>query len=378
MNDPVQTDPSTQDTAPSGGDSQAAQVTAPPEVSQTDAPVDGAGSTADKPPHESAPADPAKQPPLDNSKSVAANTQSQPEAIDPEAFKRLRDEKSSWGRQMSDARRQQEEMRSQISRFQQEREQATRLADQHKLALHDFRHPEHQAKFQPILAKADIVRAQLARLGTSKPPDGLTPEQSQMWRDSQRDAIVGTLSQDEQNAIEQFQNHNQAFQRKMALNPGQALTEFVQPMLNQFWQAKQMEQEAQSSVQRDMQDPTLGPVLKEFQEPMMEMIERLGGTDDAYEMAKHHASVYAQNRSLSSKIASLEQQLGEAGIRAGVAANQQQLAKGKASITRDVVPRATKSPYDATSDWAGKNGVSKGSPQFFQHLREIEAEQAPR
>lgn len=374
----VTTTTSSQDAAPSGGESQAAPDTAPLETSQTDAADPGAGSTADTPPQETAPADQAKQPPLDNSKSVASSTQSQPEAVDPEAFKRLRDEKSQWGRQMAEARRQQEEMRSQLARLQQEREQASRLAQQQKLALHDYRHPDHQSKFQPILAKADIVRSQLARLQAAKAPDGLTPEQAQAWRDSQRDTILSSLSQEEQDALEQFQNHNQSFQRKLALNPAMALTEFVQPMIEQMFQRKTMEQQAYQSVDKDLSDPTLGPVLKEFQPQMMEVIDKLGGTDEAYEFAKHHALVYAQNKALSEQLASLKQQLGEAGIKAGSAATQQQLAKSKASITRDVTPRHTKTPYQVASERAAKQGMDRSSAQFFQLVRDIEAEQAGR
>jgi hypothetical protein len=139
-----------------------------------------------------------------------------------------------------------------------------------------------------------------------------------------------------------------------------------------------METQASAAVDQDLNDPIVGPVLKEFQPQMMDVINKLGGTDEAYDFAKHHALVYAQNKAMQEQIASLKRQLGEAGVKAGAAATQQQLAKGKASITRDVVPRHTKSPYEIAAAWASKNGVEKGSPQFFQHLREIEAEQAAR
>ena len=378
MSTDTQTTDSTQDTAPSEDVSQIAPDTAPSDSGQTDAADDsGAGSQPETSPQD-APTDTDTQPTVDNSKSVASTAPSQPEVIDPESYKRLRDEKSTWGRQTAEIRRQYEETRTQLAKLQQEREQSRQMAEQQKLALHDYRHPDHAAKFQPILAKADIVRSQLAKVNSAQLPPGLAPEHEQAWRESQKQAILSTLSDEEHNALEQFQNHNQNFQRKLALNPAQALTEFVQPMLEQFFQRKTMDQQAASEVDRDFADPELGPVLTEFKPQMAEMIQKLGGTDEAYDFAKHHALVYAQNQKLSQEIARLKQQNGEANIKVGAAATQQELAKGKASITRDVTPRQTRSAYDIASERAKKQGIDRSSPPFFQLVREIEAEQAAR
>ena len=381
MNDPVQTIESTTDASPSGGESQVAPVTAPSESSQADNAESGAGSTADTPPHESAPADPAKSESLTPPKSVAPTTQN-PEVVDAESYKRLRDEKSQWGRQMADTRRQYEETRTQLARLQQDREKQVRAAEQQKLALHDFRHPDHATKFQPILAKADIIRQQVARIRQAKTPEGLTPEQGAMWRQSQEDNILSSLSEEEHNALNQFNEHSQSFDRKWKLNPASTLNEYVIPMIRQEMQRTMQEQQAAQSVDADLNDPIAGPVIKEMQAEMAEAIQRLGGTDEAYDFVKQQAVTYAYNKKYSAGLvqenAQLKQQLEAAGIKAGAASAQQALAKGKASITRDVAPRNTKQPYDIAAQWADKNGVSKGTPQFFQHLREIEAEQASR
>jgi len=382
MNEAVQDAISTQAEAPSGGDSSASQTTATPAESQTSAAESGAGSTTDKPPHESAPASQSTPLPLTNSKSVAPNTQSQPEVIDPATYKALRDEKSTWGRQMADTRRQYEDTRKQLASLQQDREKANQLAQHQKLALHDPRHPDHASKFQPTLAKADIVRSQLARLNNAKPPDGLTPEQGQQWKESQREMLLGSLDESEQAALEQFQSHNQNFQRQLALNPAKALTEFVQPMLEQFFQRKNQEQQAAQSVDADMNDPISGPIIKEMQGDMMEAIQRLGGSDEAYDFVKHQAVNYARNKAVVDATVAentrLKQQLQELGVKVGVANTQQALAKGKASITRDVVPRNTESPYAIATKQAAKQGMKTDSPAFFQLIREIEADQASR
>jgi hypothetical protein len=367
------TTPSTQAQAPSGQDTQSAPPQATPSEGSGGNVADaGAGTQASQaqPPARPEDADPSLTPP----KSVASTTQNQPETVDPDAFKRLRDEKSQWGRQMAEMKRNYESQRAQLAQLQQEREKAAQLAQQQKLPLYDYRHPEHATKFQPVLAKADIVRQQLAALGRAKAPEGLTPEQSEMWREQQRQNIVSALGEDEQAALEQFSQFHQSFQRDWALNPTKVLSEHVLPMIRQEMQRAQMEQQAQFAVQKDMEDPTLGPVLKEFREPMMEMIDKLGGTDEAYEMAKHHALVYAQNKSVHAENARLKQQLEALGVKANAAEAQQQLAKGRASITKDVNTRSARDPYEEAKKWAKSQGIDTMHPAFHRKHREIEAE----
>ena len=124
MNEPIQADPSTQDSAPPSGDSQVAPVSAPPDSNQSDTAEAGAGSTAETPPHENVPAETAQPDSLTPPKSVASTTQS-PEVVDAESYKRLRDEKSQWGRQKSqwerqiaDVQKNYEQTRSQLAQFQ--------------------------------------------------------------------------------------------------------------------------------------------------------------------------------------------------------------------------------------------------------------------
>lgn len=368
----ITTEESTQAT-PSAPDTSSASATPTPETApQADA-VPGADATSQTTPAQQPRSDGKDASSLTPPKPVASNTQSN-EPVDPEAFKRLRDEKSQWGRQMAETKRQYEETRSQLAKLQQEREQAAQLAQNQKLALHDVRHPDHATKFQPILAKADIVRQQLAALNRAQPPAGLTTEQQQAWKESQQQAIMGTLSEEDQSALEQFQQHNQNFQRQWAINPTKVLTEHVIPMIRQEMQRAMVEQKASQEVDADLNDPQLGPVLKEFQPQMAEMINKLGGTDEAYDFAKHHAMVFAQNKQIHEENARLKQQLAEAGLKVNAAATQQNLAKGKASITKDVVNRTTKSSYEQAKEWAKANGIDTMHPAFHAKHREIEEE----
>lgn len=308
---------------------------------------------------------------LTTPKDVASTAQSQQE-IDPEAFKRLRDEKSQWGRQMAELKRNNEAIRQQLAQYQQEHEKAQQLAEKQKLKLYDYRHPEHATKFQPILQKAELVRAQLQRLNATKPPDGLSPEQAEVWRDTQKNLIYSTLDESEQAALDEFAQHTQQFQRNFAINPGQAIGSYVEPMFEQFWERKMTEFRADQEVEKDLQDPVLGPIFKEFNEPMQEMIQKLGGTDEAYEMARHHARLFGQNRSLYDENARLKQQLTELGVKANAAEAQQQLAKGRASITKDAPARTVTDPFEQAKAWAKKNGVSTSDPAFFHKISELE------
>lgn len=363
----------------SASDNQGTPTASPDTATQSDTP-NASGNQAKESPPDTARTD-GEQPSLTAPKSVAPNTQNTQDApIDPQAYKRLRDEKANWGRQMADTSKRYEEARAQIAKFQQETEQRSQLAANQKLALHDPRHPDHGTKFQGILTKADIVRQQLARINQAQPPEGLSPEQGQAWRDSQRNAIMGTLSDEEQSSLEQFNQHNQSFQRKLAINPAQAMAEYVTPMIRQEMESFFASQRAAQSVDADFNDPDTGPILQEMQGDMLEAVQRLGGTDEAYDFVKQQAVNYAKNNRMMKEVAEenarLKQQLKEAGFNSNVAAVQRTLAKGKASITRDVSVHNTRPPWEVTVEWAAKNGISKDSPKFFQHLRGLEAERA--
>ncbi len=364
---------STEAQAPSEMPEQNAPDTAPSDTANENV-ADASADQSDSSAQPEARQDDQQDQSLTTPKDVASTAQSQ--EIDPETFKRLRDEKSQWGRQMAELKRNYEQTRQQLAGMQQERERQAQLAEQQKLKLFDPRHPEHATKFQPILQKADLVRQQLQRLNNMKPPEGLTPEQGEMWRDQQKNLIYSTLTEQEQEALDGFAQHTQQFQRDFSINPGKAIGSYVQPMFEQFWNQKMTEFKASQEVENDLKDPTLGPIFKEFEEPMNDMLKRLGGTDEAYEVVKHHARIFGQNRSLYEENARLKQQLTELGVKANAAETQQQLAKGRASITKDAPARTVSDPYEMAKAWATKNGVSKSDPAFFHKISELESQNA--
>ena len=355
-------------------DVQQTEAQTPPDAgSQTDAQPQGDESQTNQPPATLQRVEAKSS--SNQSIPVALNTQSE-EKIDAEGYKRLRDQHSQLGRESANYRKQLEAQRMELTRFQQEREKQAQFAKQQKLPLHDFRHPEHSTKFAPLQAKADIVRTQLAGLSKMRPPEGLTPEQGQAWREAAEQNILSTLTEEEQNTLSQFQQHKQQFDRQWATNPDQVLTERVIPMIRQEMQRAMMEQQAAQQVDSDFNDPELGPVIKEMGAEMDQAIKDLGGTDAAYDFVKQQALVYAHNRKanefLSQENARLKQQLQEAGLKVGAAKAQQDLARGRASITRDVSAKQTRPAYEIASEWASKNNVDRASVQFHQKLRELE------
>lgn len=378
MNPDEQDDVSTQGSAPSDDSQQSTQPQADSSPDrQPDAPPESADAKADQPPAQQQRTDAKSSSP--NSIPVASNTQSRQgipaDAPSEDSYKRLREAHGQLNREALSVRKQLEEQRLQLTQFQQEREKNAQAAKNQKLALYDPRHPEHTSKFAPLQAKADIVRQQLQALSKTRPPEGLTPEQGQAWREASEQALLSTLTEEDQNTLSQFQQHKQSFDREWAMNPDKVLTERVIPMIRQEMQRAMMETQATASVQKDFEDPELGPILKEMGSEMNEAIQRLGGTDDAYDFVKQQAVVYAHNKKandfLSQENARLKQQLEEAGLRLGTAKTQQELAKGRASVTRDVSTKQHRDPYLLATEWAAKNRVDKTSPMFHQKLREL-------
>lgn len=371
MNDPVTIDTSNQvadSSAPDTGSAQPSQASPSPSPEQA-TPTPDAGSPPEQPPA-SPRADQQDQPPgsLTQPNTVASNTQ---ESVDPATFKRLRDEASTFGRERQKFQTQMEQMREQMRTYQQEREERMRLAQQQKLALHDFNHPDHVTKFQPLLNKADMINQMLDSLANAKAPDGLTPEQQAQWRDSQREMIVNQVSPEERQTLQQYRQHTQQFQRDWATNPTKVLTQHVLPMIRQEFQRIQQESQARQEVQQDLEDPALKPLIEAHREEIAQAMD--GMQKDPYTYAIHHAKVYGALEAAQAEIARLKQQNQGLDVRASAAAEQQRLAQGRASITKDIAPQASnQSAYALTKEWANKHKVDSMSDAFFTKLHEIE------
>lgn len=335
------------------------QMDAAPDAPQEDA------SPENQAPDEQRPDETEQQPSLTNSKPVAPT--SQPEQIDPAAYKRLRDEASEFGRYRKQMAEQLEKTRSQMAELQKFREEQMQKVEQQKLDRWDYRHPEHN-KFNNLLERASLIRQQISRV---RAPDSITdPAHREAFEANAKDAILSAISPEEREELERYQTSLQTHQREFYTNPVGALSKHVVPMIRQEIQAMFQEQQQRAEVQRDLEDPALKPLIERFGPE----IEKAMAAGTPYDQAIHYTKVYGAYESVAAENARLKQQLQSMGVKVKAADHQHQLDKGKAAITKDVSVRNTAAdPYLQAKKWARENGVDTMSAAFHQKHREYEA-----
>ena len=146
----------------------------------------------------------------------------------------------------------------------------------------------------------------------------------------------------------------------------QAEVQFALQSARQSWQAEQ-------DVAKDYQDPELGPLLKEHQDEMNTVMEKLGNTDEAYEVARHMLRLYGQNQAMAKKLAEQSQQTGAVEAKAKEVAAKQAAIKHRAGSVISADPKAPpqRSVWDEAREWADKNGHSTDSAAFIQHVSKL-------
>lgn len=258
-----------------------------------------------------------------------------------------------------------ERLRAEHVDLQQFREETMRKAEQANLKRWDHQHPE-TSKFDQLLARREIARAQLTRIRQAPVPAGLTPEQTQQWKASQEDIVTSGFNEQERAELAEFDQFQDQSIRGLTTNMPQTIGRIVAPMIKQGVQQALQEMRIQREVQRDMQDPTLKPLLDRFGDQMEEAMNQ----GVPYDQAIHYTKVYGAYEAALAENARLKQQMGDLSGKASAAQVQQELAKGKASITRDIVPPKS-SPFMEARKWARENGHDTDSDAFRKKLREL-------
>lgn len=375
MNDTAQLAPSTA-TAPSQGDTGAPAEapnmgTGAPPTLPTNAPETSADASSTQPQDTTSapPADKSEAPPasLTNPKSVASTAQTTaPEAIDPAAYKRLRDESSQWGRERQRMANEMERIRQQATELQQFREESLRKAQQANLKRWDAQHPD-QRKFEDLIARRERAREQLARVRTAAIPEGLPPELHAKWRQSQEELVASDFSDAERQELAEFDRFQQEAIRGLTTNAPATIGKIVQPMIRSAFQEMIQELKMQREVMRDQEDPALKPLFERFGDDMAKAMEQ----GVPYDQAVHYTKVYGAYEAALAENARLKQQMEAMSGKVSQATVQQELAKGKASITRDVQPPKTSAFLEARK-WARENGIDTDSDAFRKKVRELE------
>lgn len=256
--------------------------------------------------------------------------------------KRYRDQQSYMDRQISTWKQKMEDnsrQTAELSKWRQEQEQRAQASS---LKRWSKAHPDHP-KFNSVLERARAVDTQLRSI-----PANLPPEQQEVMRN----AIMSALNPDEQREIQEYRETSQNFQRDWFTDPQGTLMPMVQPMVQQMIQQQFQKMEAYNSVQRDLQDPSMAPLVEKYRDDYAKALK----DGVPYEYTNHLLKQHAE-------INTLRERLQKLSGKAAQADEQRRLAKGEASITRD--PRTpTIDPYKAAKREALESGIPLDSAQF--------------
>jgi hypothetical protein len=186
------------------------------------------------------------------------------------------------------------------------------------------------------------------------------------WRKSQEDLVTADFNDQERQELAEFDQHQQESLRGLTTNMPGTIGKIVAPMIRQELQAFMQEMKIQREVQRDQSDPALKPLFDRFGDDMA----RAMSEGVPYDQAVHYTKVYGAYEQALEENARLKQQMGEMSGKVSAAAVQQDLAKGKASITRDVnAPKPT--PFKEALKWARENNVDTDSDAFRRKIRDL-------
>lgn len=380
MSDTAQLDATTAAT-PSQGDTGAQQTTpfnngvgAAPAVPTESGPPSGGEATPAQPTaadHSAAPADKGEAPPasLTNPKAVAstAPTGAAPKVQADDAAMAERREAGRWGYERKKMMDEMERLRAQTVELQQFREETKRREEQAKAKRWQPEHPE-QGKFESLVERRDRARAQRARALQMEFPDGIPPEHARALRKQMDEVIAGDFTEQEQAELREFDQHQKETAYRMATNPQKAVLDIALPAVRKEIQGIFQEMRMQQEVQRDLQDPALKPLFDRFGDDMAKAME----SGVPYEQAVHYTRVYGEYETALHENARLKQQLEALTGKVSAATVQQDLAKGKAAIVRDInVPK--RSAFLEAKKWARENQIDTDSDAFRRKVRELES-----
>lgn len=312
-------------------------------------------------------------------KAVVTNRQDQgqppasakPQESPEERKARLEDQLAQRGRELAAMRSQTEQMNRQLKELQEFREKQTKLAETQKLKRWDPRHPD-SSKFADLRRRVQEARDEARQIRVPPAPEGFSPEQAAAWEKQYRAGmsqhIASRFKPEEWDEFAAWEADQADFAARFHADPRGTLREDMRAVAQEVLQAERARFQSEQAVEQDMNDPELGPILKEHQAEMAEVLERLGNTDEAYEVTRHMARLYAQNQALSKRLAEQSQQVGTVEAKAKeVSAQQAAIKRRAATVTApDLRPPPQRPLWDELKEWADKNGHSTDSEAFRQ------------
>ncbi len=333
------TAPDTSQSAPAGGTGSEPQSSTPDTTASTDQP-----STTTPPPGTSAA--PAAGAPVQSSTPAAPDWQQRYSHLQSEMDRRLNHAKLEMDRNSRET--------AELRAF---RQQQTELAAQKNLRPWHKQNPENQ-KFSGLLQRAKTIDAQLKALPTAY-ADGtpIPPEHQEQIRQS----ITASISPQEREQLAQYREETTQFQQSFFQDPRATLAPYVQEMMREELARVQQEAQAQHQVSQDFNAPGLKELVTEHAADIKQALEE----GVPYKHAIHMTQMFGE-------LQRLRKLMPEAQRAEAMAKEQQRLAQGRASVTRDPAPSKHVDVYALAKAQALKEGIPLGTAQFNHLLDRLE------
>lgn len=273
-------------------------------------------------------------------------------------------------------RSQTEQMQRKMQELEKFREQQTKLAESQKLKRWDPRHPDN-SKFADLRRRVQEARNEARQIQVPPPPEGLPPEAAAAWEKQYRAGmsqhIASRFKPEEWDEYAAWEQDQQDFTARFHADPRGTLREDMRAVAQEVLQAERSRFQMEREVEQDLNDPELGPLFKEHQDEMTQVMEKLGNTDEAYEVARHMMKLFHQNQQMAKRLAEQSQQVGTVEAKAKeVSAQQAAIKRRAATVTApDLKQPPQRSVWEEAKEWADKNGHSTDSEAFRQKASQL-------
>lgn len=230
-------------------------------------------------------------------------------------------------------------------------------------ALHKWNanHPAH-SQFQESRRRVQDYRQALAKAET--------PEA----REVVKNTMGSLLNEQEVNDVISWETHQRGVQEQFSADPEGFIQQRVQDQIakamEQKFQEVQQKAAAEANVGKWFEDPANKPIVEKLRAPMAEMLERLGGTDDAWAFTQAMAQREFENQQLKAQLDALRNHDKEADRHVASADERTRLLQNRAAITRDSTVKRSTDPMKLAKD----RGIRPGTPAYLDLLRELSSQ----
>lgn len=275
--------------------------------------------------------------------------------------KRLKDQQAGYTRAQQHAKQLEQQYQGVDPAAVRAFQESQRKAEQAKLPVWNKQNPAH-AGFTKTLDKWQTYKSAIA--AAQKPRQGETPEQAQI-NGANRAAIIkesygSTFSSDEANSIAAWEQHQQDFNRDLAMDTRGTIESIARDIARQEFQQQAMVSQADREVGGWFQDPKNADIIAKFGPNMKKAL------DDG--VPWEYAKVLAIQ---GAELGRLQSRTGENQKTADQAKAQQSLLRGKATVTRDGAAQPIKDPAAEALRIAKQRGWRADDPRMMGLIHQL-------